>query len=229
MRLAELFKQQEASDTLLAQAVQEADGLFKEADGEFLIEEVPKAIEQTLEGLERISTIVRSMKEFAHPGPDSKTPTDLNRAIENTVIVAKNEWKYVAEVATDLDPQMPAVPCVPGEINQVLLNIIVNAAHAIAGVVKEGQGSKGLIRIRTRLVGQNAEIRISDTGTGIPHAIRDRIFDPFFTTKAPGKGTGQGLAIAYRVIVDKHGGQLSVESEEGSGTTFIIRLPLEVK
>ncbi|MFH1036137.1 MAG: PAS domain S-box protein [Pseudomonadota bacterium] len=225
LRLAELVMQQQPTDPSLAQAAQEADAVFKAADGDYLIEEVPKAIEQTLEGLDRISTIVRSMKEFAHPGPDSKTATDLNRAIENTVIVAKNEWKYVAEVSTDLDPQLPSVPCVPGEVNQVLLNIIVNAAHAIADVVKEGQGAKGLITISTRKVDQYAEIRIADTGTGIPPAIRDRIFDPFFTTKAPGKGTGQGLAIAYRVIVDKHGGQLAVESEEGCGTTFIIRLP----
>jgi PAS domain S-box-containing protein len=227
VHLADLVKQEGTCDPALAQALSQAAGLFEEADGEYLMEEVPKAIEQTLEGLGRIATIVRSMKEFAHPGPDSKSPTDINRAIENTVTVAKNEWKYVAEVVTDLDHALPPVPCVPGEVNQVFLNIIVNAAHAIADVVQEGQGSKGQIKISTRLVGQEAEIRISDDGPGIPAAIRQRIFDPFFTTKAPGKGTGQGLAIAYRVIVDKHGGALEVESTEGVGTTFVIRLPLE--
>lgn len=211
----------------LRQALEEAQAQYQEIDGDYLLEEVPKAIEQTLEGLGRISTIVRSMKEFAHPGPDTKTPTDINRAIENTVTVAKNEWKYVAEVTTDLAPDLPPVPCVPGELNQVFLNVIVNAAHAIGEVYKEGREEKGQIRISTRLLDQEVEVRISDSGPGIPEAIRNRVFDPFFTTKPPGKGTGQGLAIAYRVIEDKHGGKLSLESAPGQGATFVIRLPLQ--
>jgi len=116
---------------------------------------------------------------------------------------------------------------VPGELNQVFLNIIVNAAHAIADVVKEAQGSKGQIKISTRQMGDDVEIRIIDTGPGIPEELISRVFDPFFTTKPPGKGTGQGLAIAYRVVMDKHGGHLSVENLPGQGACFVIRLPLK--
>jgi len=192
----------------------------------YLQEEIPQAIDQSLEGLERIAKIVRSMKEFSHPGMDEKTPIDINQAIETTINVSRNEWKYHADIETDLDPGLPNVSCLPGEINQVLLNLIVNAAHAIVNVVGES-GDKGLIRISTRLDGAWAEIRVSDTGTGIPEEIKQRIFDPFFTTKMVGKGTGQGLAIAYSVVVDKHGGVIDLESEEGKGTTFIISLPLE--
>jgi signal transduction histidine kinase len=141
--------------------------------------------------------------------------------------VARNEWKYVADVETDLEPGLPPVPCVAGEINQVFLNIIVNAAQAVADVVDEASGDKGRILVSSRADGDWVEIRIADTGPGIPPEIQDRVFDPFFTTKDPGQGTGQGLAIAYRVIREKHGGHLSLVSEPGQGTTFIIRLPLE--
>jgi PAS domain S-box-containing protein len=227
MALAQRVKQTHCDDPALAQALAEAEGTYQGIDGDYLLEEVPKAIEQTQEGLSRISTIVRSMKEFAHPGPDTKNPTDLNRAIQNTITVAKNEWKYVAELVTDLDPDLPLVPCVLGQINQVILNIIVNAAQAIAETCQEGQDPKGEIRISTRQVGEAVEVRIADTGPGIPETVRGHVFDPFFTTKPPGKGTGQGLAIAYRVVVDKHGGQLDFSSQEGQGATFVITLPLQ--
>jgi len=167
------------------------------------------------------------MKEFSHPGSDEKTPTDLNKAIENTVTVARNEWKYVADLATDFDETLPPVLCLPGEINQVILNMIVNASHAIADVVGDGANGKGNITIRTRKMKEWAEIAIEDTGAGIPEEIRQRIFDPFFTTKEVGKGTGQGLSIAHNVVVEKHGGSIDVASEPGKGTTFTIRLPLE--
>ncbi|MBI3300896.1 MAG: HAMP domain-containing histidine kinase [Deltaproteobacteria bacterium] len=173
-----------------------------------------------------MTKIVRAMKEFSHPGSEEKVETDLNRAIETTITVARNEWKYVAELATDLDSSLPPVPCLPGEFNQVILNLIINAAHAIAVVVSEGSTSKGTITVSTRHDGDWAEIRVSDTGTGIPEAIRAKIFAPFFTTKEVGKGTGQGLAIAHSVIVDKHKGTIGFETEVGRGTTFIIRLPL---
>ncbi len=194
------------------------------ADLEFLREEVPKALEQSADGCQRISGIVKAMKDFSHPGQD-KTPVDLNRAIASTVTVASNEWKYVAEMQTDFDAQLPPVVCLPGEFNQVILNMLVNAAHAITDVVGDG-GGKGTITVTTRQVDGFAEIRISDTGTGIPPEIREKIFDPFFTTKQVGKGTGQGLAIAHDVIVNKHGGTIAIESEPGKGSTFIIRLPL---
>ncbi|HBH79111.1 MAG TPA: histidine kinase, partial [Nitrospira sp.] len=187
-----------------------------------------KAIAQSFEGVERITKIVRAMKEFAHPGGEEAAYEDLNKAIQTTVEVSRNEWKYVAEMTMDLTPDLPPVFCQLGPINQVVLNIIVNAAHAIGDVVK-GTKQKGRITIATRPVGDGVEIRISDTGGGIPETIREKIFDPFFTTKPVGKGTGQGLAIARSVVVDKHGGRINVESQVDQGTTFIIHLPVKPK
>ncbi len=195
------------------------------ADLEYLLAEIPKALEQSAEGIDRVATIVRAMKEFAHPGSAEKVAVNLNKAIESTVTVARNEWKYVADLHTDLDPSLPPVPCLVGEFNQVVLNMIVNATHAIADVVKNS-GQKGAISIASRRVVDWVEIRITDTGTGIPDHLQHKIFDPFFTTKEVGKGTGQGLAIARSVVVDKHHGTIAVESQVGTGTTFIIRLPL---
>ena len=165
------------------------------------------------------------MKDFSHPGTNEKTSMDLNRSIESTLTVCRNEWKYVADLVTEFDPALPPVNCLPGEFNQVILNLIVNAAHAIADVVGDG-GTKGAITVSTRLDGEWVEIRIRDSGTGIPEHARAKVFDPFFTTKGVGKGTGQGLAIAHNVIVEKHGGTIQFETELGKGTTFIIRLPL---
>jgi PAS domain S-box-containing protein len=200
----------------------------RRVDLDYLTEEVPKAIAQSSEGVTRIATIVRAMKEFAHPGNDEKACVDLNKAIESTVTVARNEWKYIADLTTDLTPDLPLVPCLLGQFNQVILNMIVNATHAIADVVKS-TGAKGTISIATRSVDGWAEVRITDSGTGIPEEIRRKIFDPFFTTKEVGKGTGQGLAIAHSVIVDKHHGTISLESEVGRGSTFIVRLPLDLQ
>lgn len=194
------------------------------ADLAYLVDEIPKALLQSAEGIDRVAKIVRAMKEFAHPGADDKVPADINKAIESTVTVARNEWKYVADLETKLDPALPLVPCLVGEFNQVVLNMIVNATHAIADAVR-GTGKKGTITISTARAGEFAEIRIADSGTGIPDSIRSKIFDPFFTTKDVGKGTGQGLAIARSVVVNKHGGTIVVESEMGKGTTFLIRLP----
>jgi len=197
-----------------------------EIDLKYLSEEIPKALQESLEGISRVATIVRAMKEFSHPGRKEKMALDLNHAIETTVLVARNEWKYTAELTTDLASDLPSVPCLVHEFNQAMLNLIVNAAHAVGDVVAKTEGSKGNIKISTRQDGAWVEIRISDTGTGIPENIRHRIFDPFFTTKDVGKGTGQGLAIARSTIVDKHGGQINFESTVGKGTTFIIRLPI---
>ena len=195
-------------------------------DLEFIREEVPRAIEQSLDGSRRVAKIVRAMKEFSHPDSAEKTATDLNRAVESTITVARNEWKYVSEVVTEFDDQLPAVVCYPGDINQVVLNLLVNAAHAIKEKVKDGE--KGQITVRTRLVGEDAEISVTDTGNGIPEAIRNRVFEPFFTTKEVGKGTGQGLALAYTVVVKKHAGKIWFETEVGKGTTFFITLPVTV-
>ncbi|MBW1802964.1 MAG: PAS domain S-box protein, partial [Deltaproteobacteria bacterium] len=222
-RLFEAVKKGVVTDSL----IKDVERVLEEADLGFLTEEIPTAIRQTLEGVARVSKIVLSMKEFSHPGGDEKTAVDINRALESTITVARNEWKYVAEMETDFDPDLPPAPCFPGELNQVFLNMIINAAHAIADVMGEGNNGKGKIRISTRNHGDSAEIRFSDTGSGIPENIQHRIFDPFFTTKAVGKGTGQGLAISRSVITEKHGGSLSFETERGKGTTFIIELPLE--
>ncbi len=206
----------------------EIEAAVAAADLDYLTEETPKAISQSIEGLDRITTIVRAMKEFSHPGGEEKQSIDLNHAIENTLTVCRNEWKYVAEMALDLDPLLPMVPCLPGDVNQVILNLVVNAAHAIAEATNGGEQGKGLIGVATRHDNNWIEIRISDTGTGIPEKNRAKIFTPFFTTKGVGKGTGQGLAISHSVVVGKHGGKLGFETEVGKGTTFIIRLPLSI-
>ena len=150
---------------------------------------------------------------------------DINQSIRNTLMVTRNIWKRWADVETDLDDALPRVPCQPGEINQVLLNLIVNATDAIAEALARSPGKKGVIRIQSARCGQWGEIRISDTGTGIPENVHPRIFDPFFTTKPVGKGTGQGLAISASVIT-RHGGSITFETQQGQGTTFILRLPL---
>jgi two-component system, NtrC family, sensor kinase len=208
----------------LTKAVRLAEEAEKAADLDYILTDAPQALESSIEGLGRIATIVRSMKEFAHPDQAQKTFADLNQAIRSTLVVAQNEYKHVAELGTQFG-DLPAIPCFLGEINQVVLNLLVNASHAIADVVK-GSGNLGRLDVRTRLDGSEVEISISDTGTGIPESARDKIFDPFFTTKEVGKGTGQGLAIAHSVIVNKHGGTLRFETELGKGTTFFIRLPV---
>jgi signal transduction histidine kinase len=180
------------------------------------------ALDRARDGLGRVAAIVRSMKEFAHPDRKEMAQVDINQAVSSTLVIASNEYKYVAEVETDFST-LPPVNCFAGEINQVVLNLIVNAAHAISDVVK-GTANKGKIRVATRVLGDQVEIAITDTGKGIPVDVRSRIFDPFFTTKEVGKGTGQGLAIARSVIVDKHGGTLHFETEVGQGTSFYIRL-----
>jgi signal transduction histidine kinase len=199
---------------------------LEEADIAYLSENIPQAIAQSLDGVARVVEIVRAMKEFSHPGAKQKEPADLHRAIKTTLTVARNEWKYAAEVVTDFDESLPPVPCLVNEFSQVILNLVVNAAHAIAAAPDRGASGRGIIRISTRCNGDSAEIRISDNGSGIPKEIQNRIFEPFFTTKEVGKGTGQGLFLAYMTIVKKHMGTLTFESQPNQGTTFIIGLPL---
>lgn len=208
------------------EAAKRAEEAFTKAKTTYFLKQVPRALDQSLEGLRRIARIVAAMKDFSHPSGGEKAPVDLKEAIASTIIVATNEWKYVATVETSFDETLPAVSCMRDEINQVVLNLIVNAAHAISAANGEGSRTKGVITVATRQVDGFAEIRVSDTGGGIPAKIRSRIFEPFFTTKPVGKGTGQGLAIAYSVVVDKHGGQIDFETEEGAGTTFVVRLPI---
>lgn len=206
-----------------AAALQQAE---RSCDLDFIAAEVPRAIDQSLDGARGVARIVRAMKEFSHPDSADKTATDLNKAIESTVTVARNEWKYVSDLVTEFDAALPLVVCYPGDINQVVLNLIVNAAHAIKEKVHDGE--KGRITVGTRRRSDCAEIFVTDTGNGIPEAIQTRVFDPFFTTKEVGKGTGQGLALAYTVVVKKHAGKIWFETKPWQGTTFFITLPIQL-
>ena len=217
------------SDALTGDQIVGAEKRIQDMDLEYLEEEIPVALQHTLKGVDRITKIVQAMKIFSHPGLITKEPTDINREIEKTITITRNEWKYVARMETDFDSNLPAVPCFKAELNQVILNMIVNAAHAIGEVKENASSEQGIIRICTYHKDNWAKICISDTGAGIPEEIRHKIFDLFFTTKGPGRGSGQGLAISHSVIVDKHKGTLDVESQEGQGTSFIIGLPLSVE
>jgi signal transduction histidine kinase len=205
-------------------ALQDAE---RDEDLPFMQEEAPAAVERTLHGVQQVSRIVQAMKQFAHPGRgEQMEPANLNKSLEITLTVARAEYKLVADVHTEFG-ELPPVVCNIGDLNQVFLNLLVNAAHAIQDVVG-GTGERGTIKIRTEVdSGQGmAVVAISDSGGGIPELVRDRIFDPFFTTKAPGRGTGQGLSIARTIVVDRHRGSLSFDSELGKGTTFVVRLPV---
>ncbi len=221
-RLRQAVEERKIPAPLLA----EAKAIAEEVDVEYLMEEVPRAAEQTLEGVDRVANIVRAMKDFARSDTMEKMPTDINNAITTTLTVASNELKYVADITTDLDPDLPPVLCHEGSMKQVFLNLFVNAAHAIASLQEEGNRQKGTISVTSRQEGASVVIAINDTGTGISKSVQDQIFDPFFTTKEVGKGTGQGLAIARSAICEKHGGDLTFETEEGKGTTFFVRLPV---
>lgn len=189
-------------------------------------EALPTAIERSLQGVERATKTLRAMRSFARPdNGEELSPTDLKALLESTVMMTTNEWKYVADVELGVAPGLPPVPCMSGELTQVVLDLIVNASHAIADVVGSS-GNKGKISISAHTDGTHAVIHVADTGTGIPHHARAQVFEPFFTTKEPGKGTGQGLAMAYNTIVDRHKGRIEFETELGVGTTFIVRLPL---
>jgi PAS domain S-box-containing protein len=199
------------------------EALQREIDYEFLSQEVPRAFQRTLDGAERVTGIVRAMKEFAHPDSNVHTPADLNHGLRTTITVASNEYKYAATVSLEAG-DVPPVTCNLGELNQVFLNLIVNAAHAIHDSGKDA--ATGRITVETRLDGDCVEVVIGDNGCGIAQENLEKIFDPFFTTKEVGRGTGQGLAIARSIVVDKHGGDIRVHSEIGVGTKFILRLPV---
>ena len=205
--------------------VEEVAAAEQKTELSYVRREIPAALKQTLDGVNRVTTIVQALKTFSHVDSDQKkAAADLNAALESTIIVARNELRYVADVETAFG-ELPPVICHVGDLNQVFLNLLVNAAHAITDVVKNS-GKRGRIRVETRTEDDSAVVSISDTGAGIPEAIRMRIFEPFFTTKGVGKGTGQGLALARSIVVEKHGGSLTFESEVGKGTTFYIRIPM---
>lgn len=198
----------------------------QELDWDFLKEEIPKSIEQSKDGLQRVTSIVQAMKSFSHPGGQGKVESDINRIIMTTITVSRNEWKYVSTIETDLDAKIHSVWCDANAISQVILNMLINAAHAIENRLgRNPVGDKGMIKINTSQKENYVLIKISDSGSGIPKEIQRKIFDPFFTTKEVGRGTGQGLAIAHDIICTKHNGKITFETEENVGTTFIIELP----
>jgi len=221
-----VVEQSKGDATLPADTVAQLQRVVGKADLDYLLDEVPRSLNQTMDGVRRVAKIVQAMKEFSHPGGDEKAPIDINHAIETTLTVARNEWKYVAEVKTEFDRGLPLVRCLAGEFNQVILNLVTNAAHAITDKSGNSGLALGKITIRTRRQDEWAEVQIEDTGCGVPESNRSRVFELFFTTKEVGRGTGQGLALAHNIIVKKHGGQIWFQSEEGRGTTFFVRLPL---
>lgn len=201
----------------------ELQELEEKADLDFTLDQIPQALTQAIEGVDRVGSIIRAMKDFAHPGVKSYTMVDINRIIESTVMVARNEWKYVAELGLDLDESRPNVQGNPGELSQVILNLVVNAAQAIEQKHKDGK--KGSILITTRSDSKLVTITVTDDGCGIDDSVKSNIFDPFFTTKGVGVGTGQGLSIT-RSVVDRHSGEIFVSTRVGVGTTFVIKLPI---
>jgi signal transduction histidine kinase len=200
----------------------------KSIDLEYIKNEIPLAITQSIEGLERITKIVSAMKEFSHPGVEEKTAININSALDSTINVSRNEWKYYADIVRNYQDQLPDLICYPAELNQAFLNIIVNAAHAIKDSLEFSNEEKGQITITTREGDGVIEVEISDSGSGIPEEIIPKIFDPFFTTKAVGKGTGQGLSITYSAVVQKHGGTIDIGNIPNGGASFLIRLPMQL-
>jgi len=223
-----LERTEQLLDALEGEAAEQARAALAhaklEADAEYLLENIPEATRQSLEGAGQVARIVLAMKEFSHPGERVRAEVDLNRSVENTVAVSRNEWKQWATLETRLDEALPLVNCMAGEINQVLLNLVVNAAHAIE---EANRGRDGKILISTRRLDENhVEIAVEDNGVGMSEAVKEQIFDPFFTTKRVGKGTGQGLAICRDVVVAKHGGRISIDSTPGVGSRFSVILPI---
>ena len=172
--------------------------------------------------------MIAAMRDFSHIDERRFAPTNLNKAIKSTIVILRNEIKYVADVETNLDDNLPAVMCCIDEMQQVFLNLLINAAHSIGDCHEESEG-RGVIKISSRLEGDDAVFTISDTGKGISPEIREKIFEPFFTTKGPGKGTGQGLSIVQKAVIERHNGRLELESAEGVGTTFTVYIPIEGK
>ena len=210
------------SDDVLRKRCLEIQAFSEENDIGFLVEEVPAAISESMVGVETISTIVRSMRSLVHSGDRKKVLTDVNEAIEHAITISKGSWKHSLDLKTELGESLPKVMCYEGELGQVLINLIVNASHAI-----EETAERGTVTLRSFLYKKSVGIHVQDSGVGIPLEIQHKIFDPFFSSKEVGKGTGQGLAFAYSSIVERSGGALFFETAEGEGTTFHIYLPTE--
>jgi signal transduction histidine kinase len=171
----------------------------------------------------RVSRVVGAMKSFSHPGSEDTAPMDLNKIVEDTLVIAAHELRVAAEVIKDLSP-VPAVRGFAADLNQALLNLVVNAAHAIAD--RSESREPGVVTVRTRCEGRQIEVSVEDNGCGMTEAVQARLFEPFFTTKDVGRGTGQGLVLV-RAAALKHNGSLSLESTPGVGTRFTLRIPLD--
>ena len=210
----------------LGNHVQSIDACREQIDLEFIRQEAPLAAEQALSGTKTLTRIVKAMKVFSHPGSKSFERVDLNQLLDATLNVTRSEWRYHARLVTRFEPDLPLVNCLPGELGQAFLNLIVNAAKAMGANEEEKQS---ILTVRTRTDGGDVVVEVSDTGCGIPDEIKHRVYDPFFTTKGVGEGTGQGLSISYRIVVELHKGSLTFDSVENEGTTFQIRLPLDPK
>ena len=223
-QLVDAVQREQPTDALIARFAE----VVEEADLDYLQEEVPQAIEQSQQGLDHIARIVLAMKNFSHPGTTRKEPTNLNNILRDATTVTRNAWKFSSDLVLDLDETIPPVWCVVGDLKQVFLNLIINAADAIEERFSGDRERRGSLRITSRWSGDRVMVSVSDTGTGIPEEILETIFDTFFTTKEVGKGTGQGLAIARDIVTNKHHGEMTVESTVGQGTTFHVTLPIHL-
>ncbi len=197
---------------------------IEDAELDFLRDELPSAIEQSLTGIQQVARIASAMKSFARRGGNDKEFADINHAIEMTAAICRNEWKYDADLELSLDPNLPKIPCHIGELSQVWLNLIVNAAHAIKD---NADLPRGLIKVSTKALDGRIEVTVSDNGTGMPDDVRQRVFEPFFSTKGDGQGSGQGLAICQNIVTEQHGGDIALWSEVGNGATFTVTLPTD--
>ncbi len=223
--VADIIAYQQALHDLADQSLKpQLDALADQYDLAFILEDSPKAIQQAQEGVERVAEIVKAMKTFSHiEQGQNKQAVNLHEALTSALTISRNSYKYIADIETDFSSDVGIVECYANELNQVFLNLIINAAHAI----EEKQAGMGLIRIVTRKLDGMVEILVQDNGAGIPEEIQEKVFNLFFSTKAVGKGTGQGLSLSHSIIVEKHQGKLFFESSAGIGTTFHIQLPIK--
>ena len=213
--------------TVSKEIIEEVEETLEGADWDYLSNELPNALDQTMDGVNKVTNTVQAIKDFSQPASEDKVAVDFNRVVESTILMARNDWKHVAELSTDLEAGMPNVRCHRAQVNQVIMHLVRNAAEAIAEKVGDDPKEKGMIRISTRSDRRWAEFCISDTGCGITEEVRPKIFDPFFTTKDGKNSVGEGLALCKSVVEDNHGGTIRFESVPSTGTIFIIRLPFE--
>jgi len=235
LRLVEAYRQAFATlgqlgegrgDCLPPALRQTVEGAEREADLDYLSTEIPAAVANSRKGIRQVADIVRAMRQFSHPGGREKTFFDINAAVKDALLVSRNEWKDTAGLVMELDPELPPVCGLPQEIGQVFLNLILNAAQAMEETRGDKTGVLGSLTARTARQGASVTVSVADTGPGIPEEVRARVFDPFFTTKSVGKGTGQGLSLAY-AVVERHGGDIFFETTPGQGTVFTVRLPID--